>query len=471
MRTPLNYTLTPYFFLNHSSLTFSKILCSIIFSAADSNLGATMSSRSHSQPKGLYMLFMTEMWERFSFYAMRALLVLYMTSLVERGGLGWTNAQALQLYSYYLGFAYVTPILGGYLADRFIGQRRSVILGGVLMALGHLLMAINHLSAFYSALFLISLGNGFFKPNVTSILGSLYQGNDPRRDAGYAIFYMGINVGGVLAGISSGYLQEHYGFDYGFAVAAIGMLVGLYVFYSAQKKYLGADLPISFESSSKDNQVLTFEEKQRIGVIAVLSVSLVFFIAAFEQAGGLLNLFASQWADRQIGSYTIPAAFFQSLNPAFVVMLSPLFSWAWTSLDKNNPFMSLKIALGLFLTACGFLLLWIVTPQEIMLTSGYCHSLWLVPFYGLVTAGEICILPVIWSAVSKLAPRHYLSSLMSVTLFAVGVGGWTAGRLASYVDDIGPSMIFVLIMSVCLLMSLLMILMTPKLKKWSHGVQ
>lgn len=430
-------------------------------------------SPTKAQPKGLYLLFMTETWERFSFYAMRALLVLYMTAVIEQGGLGWSNEYALRIYGYYLGFAYITPILGGYIADTFLGQRKSVLIGGVLMAAGHALMAINDLNAFYAALFLISLGNGFFKPNVTSILGGLYEPNDSRRDAGYAIFYMGINLGGAFAGFVSGHLQQAYGFDAGFLAAAIAMILGLGVFWWGQRGHYLGDVGTQAHCASKNSakQPLSAIEIDRIGVIFALTLSVFFFVIAFEQAGGLLNLFANKWTDRHFFGVEIPAAYFQSLNPIFVVLLSPIFSFLWTRLGSKNPFVSLKVALGLLLTAAGFVLLWWVTPCDVLETERGCHSVWLIPFNGLVTAGEICILPVIWSAVSKLAPRQYVSSLMAIALFAIGAGGWVAGSIGSMVDDMGPANIFFMIAVVCVVIAGVMGLVTPFLRKRAHGIE
>lgn len=430
-------------------------------------------THANLQPKGLYMLFMTEMWERFGFYAMRALLVLYMTTVASQGGLEWTNASALHLYSYYLGFVYITPVLGGWVADRWIGQRYSVLLGGVLMTFGYLMISLGStLNTFYLSLALICLGNGFFKPNVTSILGGLYGKNDARRDAGYAIFYMGINVGGTLAGISSAYLNENYGFQVGFAAAAIGMLLGLTIFWMGQHRYL-ADVGNRVKSGQDGSveQPLTTVEKQRIGVISVLSLAIVFFMAAFEQSGGLLNLYADQWTDRLWFGRQIPAALFQSLNPIFVVILSPFFSWLWMNLGARNPFTSVKIALGMALSSAGFAVIWSLTPHDVMQTCQGCHSVWLVLFYCLVTAGEICILPVIWSSVSKLAPRRYASSLMAMSLFAIGIGGYVAGQLGSLVDQMGPREIFAMIVVSCAIMSVAMLMITPWLRRWSHGIE
>lgn len=429
-------------------------------------------SPTTAQPKGLYLLFMTETWERFSFYAMRALLVLYMTAMIEHGGLGWTNEHALKIYGYYLGFAYITPVLGGFLADSFLGQRRSIMIGGFLMAAGHALMAVNSLTAFYSALFLISLGNGFFKPNVTSILGGLYEPNDARRDAGYSIFYMGINLGAVAAGFVSGRLHQLYGFDSAFMAAAIAMVMGIFVFWwGQQKNYLGdAGLSKTAETKQQTKQSLTDVDVDRIGVISVLSLAVFFFIIAFEQAGGLLNLFAAKWTDRNFFGVEVPAAYFQSLNPIFVVLFSPIVSWLWTRLGSKNPFMSMKVSIGLFLTAASFALLWMVTPCDVLETECGCHSFWLIPFQALATAGEICILPVVWSAVSKLAPRHYLSSLMALSLFAVGAGGWVAGSIGSMVDAMGPSSIFSMIAFICMVMAVLMAVATPALRRRAHGI-
>lgn len=427
---------------------------------------------SQVHPKGLYLLFSVEIWERFSFYAARALLVLYMTALASQGGLEFTHCFSLKLYSYYLGFAYTTPILGGWLADRWIGPRYSLYIGGIFMLLGYLLMALSQDFLFYIALISVGIGNGFFKPNITAVLGRQYMKNDPRRDSGYAIFYMGINIGSILAGFGSAFMEQKYGFAYGFSAASLAMAIGLVVLYLGQGKVFNPKKEIlpRREIGYADDP-LTFVDKHRMIVIGFLVLAIFFFMAAFEQAGGLLNLYANNWTDRNWFGYQVPAALFQALNPFFVIILSPIFSWFWMRAAPHAIPSSLKVSLGLFLSSLGFMLIWFLTPSDVMETAHGCHSMWLVPYYGLVTAGEICILPVVWSAVSKLSPRKYSSSMMALALFASGLGSFAAGQIASHVDGCGPKEIFGLMIYTLLSAAVCLVVATPALKQWSHGVE
>lgn len=424
------------------------------------------------QPSGLYMLFATEMWERFSFYAMRALLVLYMTAAITQGGLEFSTEFALKIYSFYLGFAYVMPVIGGILADRYLGQRKAVLLGGWLMMIGHALMAVNQEAIFFTAIFCVALGNGFFKPNVTSILGCLYTNNDDRRDGGYAIFYMGINVGGVLSGLVSGTLMQRFGFDHGFAAAAVGMAFSLLVFSFWGKRCLGnvGLKPCKHEEKPEDNLPLTSVDFDRMKVIAALALSLTVFIMAFEQLGGLLNIFADKWVDRHIGTCLIPTAFFQSLNPMFIVLLSPLASKLWVKLGDKNPFATVKVALGLLFTSCSFAMMYVIAPTDLQATAQI-HWAWLVLQNFLTTSGELCILPVIWSNVSKLAPSRHLSTLMALSMISIGVGSWASGQIGALVSTIGFQGVFGSLAFSCVITAVILIVTTPLFKRLSHGVR
>jgi POT family proton-dependent oligopeptide transporter len=431
-----------------------------------------MMTSNSKQPLGLYFLFATEMWERFSFHGMRALLVLYMSSAISQGGFGWDNSFCLKIYSSYLALAYFTPILGGYLADNYLGQKRSALIGGILMALGHLIMTYKHEYLFFTAIALVCLGNGFFKPNITAMLGLLYEQNDPRRSSGFSIFYMGINIGAMLASLSIGLIQQHYGFDSGFLVAAIGMIIGWIILISCPNHHLSSN-QINFSKCTllkpKSKPTLSFQEIDRLWVIVMISMATFVFMIAFGQSGGLIQLFINHWTDRHLGSYLIPSACYLSLNPLFGLLWAPLMSFIWAKLEPTGSFVSIKLALGLIFTSLGFFILTVVTPTNLMQFPGSCHSLWLVPFYALITLGEICILPVLWAAISQLSPTHLVSSMMAFALFTMGLGGYCAGQLASFVDLIGPKYIFAIISINSFGMGLSLFLLTPHLKRWSHG--
>lgn len=420
-------------------------------------------------PKGLFMLFSTEMWERFSFYGMRAILVLYIIGKASSGGLGWSNTDALQLYGTYLGLAYMTPLLGGWIADRFIGQRAAVMLGGILMATGHFLIAFNDLTAFYTALGLIALGNGFFKPCVTSILGGLYSEEDTRRDSAYSIFYMGINVGALLGAFIAGWLQVQYGFDYGFTAAGFGMLMGLFIFWYASKTCLGdvGKRPPRKIAENIVKQPLTKLEKNRIAVIFIVTVIQILYVMAYEQGGGLLTIYADQSTDRIVGGWEVPTSWFIGLNPLFIILFAPVLSVLWGALGKRGKDFSFvtKFGLGFILTGIGFLLLVAVGPQ---LSAGkLTHPLVMVAFYAFYTLAELMLFPVFWSAVSRLAPARYISLLMAVALSSLGLGSKLAGTVGSYVDAWGSQQVFFVIMTtmfvfggVCLVLNKKLIKMT-----------
>jgi POT family proton-dependent oligopeptide transporter len=308
------------------------------------------SQKSH--PKGLYLLFFTEMWERFSYYGMRGILILYLTKQWMEGGLAIDEKEASLIYGFFTGFVYFTPIIGGWLADKFIGQRAAITIGGITMMFGQfVLFAINTQVGLYIGLLLLIIGNGFFKPNISTLVGQLYSSNDPRRDSAFSIFYMGINLGAFLAPLVIGLFAENlfavkneageivtYGYKYGFLISGIGMLLGQLLFNSLAAKYLGhlgkapaKTSEVSSEEAKKSNAPLTKEEKQRMTVIFILTAFVVFFWAGFEQAGSSLSLYTDKFIDRTIGTFEIPTSWFQSVNPLFIVALAPLFAMFWTS--------------------------------------------------------------------------------------------------------------------------------------------
>jgi len=420
-------------------------------------------------PRGLFLLFMTEMWERFSYYGMRALLVLYAVAATNavNPGLGWDNAQALTLYAWYTGLVYFTPLFGGWLADNFIGQRKSVIIGGLVMALGQFALASplgimgtspawsfdslgiafpETATSFYVGLLLLVIGNGFFKPNISTMVGDLYPQGDARRDGAFTIFYMGINLGAFLAPLVCSTLGEDpaYGWRVGFLAAGIGMLLSVVIQLAFAQRYIGdigrePAAARSLKLAGGHKVPLTPDERDRLRVIFVIFVFVVMFWAAFEQAGGLMNLFADQYTDREVGSFTVPTGWFQSLNPLFIVLLAPFFSMLWSKLGTSgrNPKTPVKMYIGLLQVALGFIFL-VVAVFEMQRTADMKSAmLWLVLGYLFHTTGELCISPVGLSMVTKLAPLRLGSLMMGVWFMINFVANTLAGYIGAFSEHIG----------------------------------
>ncbi len=493
----------------------------------------------------MYVLFLTEMWERFSYYGMRAILSLYMLQ-----ALFFSFAFTSTIYGYYTGLVYLTPLIGGYVADRYWGNRKSIITGGILMALGQFSLALssylytpmvanqvsyafftlNHQQIFFLiGLLLLIVGNGFFKPNISTMVGSLYTKNDKRRDSAFTIFYMGINLGALIAPLVVGLLGDTGNpadFRYGFLAAGLGMIVGLGIFVIAKNKYLvtpeGESVGIKpvhnlFENPQEiiidergalnepntNNEIntvkgpnneknnghppLTSIEKQRIGVIFILSFFVIFFWTAFEQAGVSLTFFAQQNVDRMIGifHFMIPASWFQSVNPLAILLFAPLFAVLWPKLNSKNlePSMPSKMALGLILLSGGFLLL---TLPAGMIDNGspVVSPLWLVAIYVMFTFGELCISPIGLSAVTKLSPVRFASLLMGVWFLSAAASNLLAGFLSSLYPDpskttiptilgipiTGLETFFMIFVVMSALAAILLLLVRKKLVKMMHGI-
>jgi proton-dependent oligopeptide transporter, POT family len=420
-------------------------------------------------PKGLYLLFVTEMWERFSYYGMRALLVLYAAAATHAAnpGLGWTEPQALKLYAWYTGFVYLTPILGGWVADNWLGQRRSVIVGGLVMAAGQFLLAAPldsmgtsgafSLSAlgiafpatptsFYLGLLLMCVGNGFFKPNISTMVGDLYPQGDARRDGAFVIFYMGINTGAFLAPLVCSTLGEDpaYGWRVGFLAAGIGMLISVVIQLAFAQRYIGnvGRQPGAHRSLAMSGGVkhpLTQVERDRIRVIFVIFVFVVIFWATFEQAGGLMNLFAEKYTRREVGGFLTPTGWFQSLNPLFIVLLGIPFSMLWSKLGETgrNPPTPVKMYLGLAQVALGFVCLVIAVFEMQHSADVKSGMVWMVLAYFFHTTGELCISPVGLSVVTKLAPIRLGSLMMGVWFLVNFVGNTLAGYIGAFTEHMG----------------------------------
>jgi len=424
--------------------------------------------------KGLQLLFMTEMWERFSFYTLRALLVLYMAGKVSEGGLGWSKSDAITVYGIYMGVAYLTPLIGGYLADRFIGQRTSTMIGAVMMAIGHFFMAFNDIFFFYAALSLVALGNGFFKPCLTSILGELYDdAEESQRDGAFSIFYMGINIGGAISGFAAGWALKAYGYDLGFSIAGIGMLISLLIFWWGKDKYLGT-VGLKPQVKMEDDHVkpLTAEERSRLWVVFFIFLLIVFTYIAWEQLGGLVPLFIRDSVDRTLWGLELSVPFFSSLNPIMIIFLAPVLSllWLWLGKRGKDPFLGAKMGIGFLAMTIGFLLLGWMTSVVSQTDGMLVGSEWIILFNFFIVIGELCITPISWAAATKLAPPSYTTRAMALMLAGSGIGAYLAGVLGSYVDSLGEIVIFYVLTGGLLLMAVFCFLINGKLKQLSHEV-
>jgi POT family proton-dependent oligopeptide transporter len=404
-------------------------------------------ARISGHPKGLYLLFATEMWERMSYYGMRALLTLYMVAATERGGFGWDRAFALKIYGAYTALVYLTPVAGGWLADNVLGQRRAVVTGGFIMMLGHFLMAVPGQVAFFGALSCLIIGNGLFKPNISTMVGGLYEHGDARRDGAFTIFYMGINLGAFLSPLVCGTLGEKLGWHWGFGSAGVGVGFGLLTFLALHQKLLGkVGLTPEKKPAKTPEQAaadaLSPIEKDRIGVILTLTFFNIFFWAAFEQAGGLMNLYTDEKVDRVIGGFTVPTTWFQALNPLFILALAPFFSSLWVKLGERgkDPSTPVKMGLGLVFLASGFVLM--IGAAQQTATGAKAHMLWVIGAYFLHTVGELCLSPVGLSMVSRLAPARLTSLMMGVWFLSSFVANYLAGLIGGASEKLGELQLF-----------------------------
>jgi len=436
---------------------------------------AASTGRGH--PKGLYLLFTTEMWERMSYYGMRALLVLYMVGATKDGGFGWSQAKALQVFGLYTGLVYATPVIGGFLADRYLGQRLSVTLGGILMMLGQFVLAMpgNNEALFYGGLGLLVVGNGFFKPNISTMVGGLYAPGDSRRDGAFTIFYIGINVGAFLASAVCGTLGEKFGWPWGFGSAGVGMGLGVVVFLLLGNRLLGdvgkrpTKVVLQEDTPAVPAAPLTRAEVDRIVVILVLALFVVFFWTAFEQAGGLMNLYTDAKVDRSLFGWQVPTTWFQAVNPIFIIGLGPLFAEMWTNLGRRgrDPSIPAKMAMGLLLVSFGFVFMLGASKQSV--AEGKAAMLWVVAAYFFHTAGELCLSPVGLSMVTKLAPARFASALMGVWFIANAVANYLAGLIGGYAEKLGEFDLFLAITLATAVAGTVLLAVAPLLKRMMHG--
>ncbi|WP_338732796.1 peptide MFS transporter [Mangrovimonas cancribranchiae] len=428
-------------------------------------------------PVGLYVLFFTEMWERFSYYGMRAILVLYLVAQTtdENAGLGWTNAEALALYGWYTMLVYVASIPGGWIADKLLGQKKSVLYGGILLVAGHSVLAIEEMWAFYTGLGLIIAGVGMLKPNISTMVGGLYKKGDIRRDKGFTIFYIGINVGAFLSSLIVGYVGEVHGWHYGFGLAGIGMALGLLQYVLGQKhlKYVGNFIGTSENAEDKEamNRPLTKIEKDRIVVLLISFLLVIVFWGAFEQAGGLMNIYAMDNTNRMLMGWEVPASWFQSLNAMFIIFLGTTVAgfWAKRKLEGKVATSLFKMIIGLIIMGTGFFFMSAASAQ--LESTGTSAMYWLVLAYLFHTVGELCISPVALSYITKLAPLKYASLMMGVFFAMTGLGNKLAGLLGESASKFGEFTIFTGIAVFCIAFGAIVMLFRKKLEVLTHGVE
>jgi proton-dependent oligopeptide transporter, POT family len=445
-------------------------------------------------PRGLATLFFTEMWERFSYYGMRAILVLAMVAAVQRGGLGLDDRSATAIYGLYTAGVYMVTLAGGWMADRLLGQRAAVMYGGLLIACGHFTMALPWVTSFFIGMVLIVLGTGLLKPNISAMVGQLYASDSgARRDAGFSIFYMGINLGSFVGQLICGYLGERVGWHYGFGAAGVFMLLGL-AQYRLTAHYLGDAGLLNVNRSDAELLLrrrhdwrvigiamtvllllivamsvggwrldplrlaqgtgvmitllsvvyfayvlllggLTLQERRRVMAIIVLFIAAALFWSGIEQEGSSFNLFAERYTDRQLFGWQIPASWLQSINPFFIITLAPLFAALWVKLGMRQlePSTPVKMALGVLQMALGFLVLHFAA--EYVVRGQQVAPGWLVLTYLLHTTGELCLSPVGLSAVTKLSPPRYAGQMMGVWFMGSALGNLLAGLIAGWFGE------------------------------------
>lgn len=428
-------------------------------------------------PVGLYVLFFTEMWERFSYYGMRAILVLYLVQSTtdNNAGLGWSNGEALALYGWYTMLVYVASIPGGWIADRFLGQKKAVLYGGILLVAGHSILAVEEMWAFYTGLGLIISGVGMLKPNISTMVGGLYKQGDIRRDKGFTIFYIGINIGAFLSSLIVGYVGEVHGWHYGFGLAGIGMALGLLQYILGQKhlKQVGNFLGSSEKEEERElmKKPLSKIEKDRVIVLVLSFLMVIVFFGAFEQAGGLMNIYAKENTSRMLMGWEVPASWFQSLNAMFIIFLGTSVAafWAKRKLKGKEASSLFKMIMGLMIMGTGFFFMSAASLEY--QNSGSSAMYWLVLAYLFHTIGELSLSPVSLSFVTKLAPAKYASLMMGLYFATTGFGNKLAGLLGESASKFGELSVFTGIAVFCVLFGLLILVFFKKLKALTHGAE
>ena len=495
----------------------------------DSNILANQ-KQFLGHPVGLYILFLTEMWERFSYYGMRAILVLYLVGEVgiENAGLGWSNEDALALYGWYTMFVYVASIPGGIIADKILGQKKSVFVGGMLLVAGHSVLAIEAMWAFYTGLLLIVMGVGMLKPNISTMVGGLYPKEEQnKRDLGFYIFYMGINLGAAASALIVGYIGETIGWHYGFGLAGIGMAFGQLTYWYGQRylTHVGNLVIDERDESEKTDSnlissifksnnsivgfMITFAlgmviwlyngslnygllvmglafavgvaivvyndgnkiEKDRILVTYLSFLIIIVFWGSFEQAGGLLNVYAKQKTDLLINGFLVPASWFQSVNAIFILIFATIVGsfWVWWRNRKRESSSLFKMAIGVIIMGWGFFFMSAASMQYE--AEGLSSMHWLVLAYLFHTIGELCASPVALSFITKLAPDRWMAFMMGAYFAATGLGNKIAGLLGESATEIGEFKIFTGIAVFCTIFGLLVLLIIKPLKRLTHKAE
>ena len=423
-------------------------------------------TKGAGHPKGLYVLFFTEMWERFSYYGMRSLLVYYMIKHLQ-----FTQERSSEIYGFYTGFVYFTPLFGGILADRFLGQRRTVVLGAVLMAIGHFLMAFERL--FFPALLFLILGNGAFKPNISTQVGALYPPGDHRRDRAFSIFYMGINLGAFFSPLVCGTLGEKFGYHWGFAAAGVGMVIGLLVYLSGQR-HLAPDLIMQKKQSGQkiSREPLSREDWLKVGAIfAMMALSVVFW-SVYEQQGNTMALWADANTDRMIFGWEMPASWFQAFNPLMIFIFVPLLTMFWQRQDRRGkePSSIAKMGIGCTLLAAAFLVL--IPPARELAVHPRASLWWLAGCTFVLTIGEIYLSPIGLSLVTKIAPSRMASMMMGVWFLSSFFGNYLSGHLGTFWEKMPKERFFLMMTALSFAAGLAFFaLLKPLHKAIGHGKQ
>ncbi|MFY0758434.1 peptide MFS transporter [Metabacillus dongyingensis] len=476
-------------------------------------------------PKGLFTLFFTEFWERFSYYGMRAILLYYMYYSMKDGGLGLDQTTALSIMSIYGSLVYMSGIIGGWISDRLLGNTRTVFYGGVLIMLGHIILAFpGSIAAFFVSMFFIVIGTGLLKPNISNIVGDLYSKDDNRRDSGFSLFYMGINLGGLLAPIIVGTVGQKYNFHLGFGLAAIGMALGLIVFLLTKKKNLGlagSAVPNPLTPSERNKVFgrlaigiavigilgaisistgyLTIErftflisilgiliptvyfivmyrspkstdvERSRLIAYIPLFIAAMVFWAIQEQGATILGAYADTRTQLKFGGFEIPSSLFQSLNPLFVVFLAPVFAWLWVKLGNRQPSTSKKFAFGLFFAGLSFLIM--IIPAYVNGTDSLANPIWLILSFFLVVLGELCLSPVGLSTTTKLAPAAFSAQTMSLWFLTSASAQAINAQIVKYYKPETEILYFGIIGGIAVLLGFLMLILSPKIQSYMKGVR
>lgn len=402
-------------------------------------MGAGPAVVSKRHPAGLYVLFFTEMWERFSYYGMRAILIYYMTK-----HLLFSQERSSHIYGLYTGLVYFTPFFGGLLADRVLGKRRAVILGAILMAIGEFMLMSRGL--FFPALFLLILGNGCFKPNISTQVGGLYEQGDHRRDRAFSIFYVGINVGAFFSPLVCGTLGELYGWHWGFGAAGVGMVMGLIIYLLGQR-YLAPDnvMKRAAGAAPKAHDPLTHDEKSKIGALVVLCLFTIIFWGVYEQQGNTLALWSDTNTDRFILGWEMPASWLQSFNPAMIFLFTPFITALWSRQARRGrePSSIAKMAFGCIILGASFLVM--IPAAWAYASQGKASLMWLIVCTFLLTIGELYLSPVGLSLVTKLAPVRMVSMLMGVWFLSSFGGNYLNGFLGTFWEKMPKETYFLML--------------------------